>query len=80
MNFRLLARVLGLLLTLESVAMAACGVFAYYDPADKLGAGALPLMAAGGITFLIGISLAVTGRGRFERIPRREGVMIVGLG
>ena len=80
MNFRLLARVLGLLLTLESVAMAACGLFAYFDPMDELGAGVLPLMAAGGMTFLVGMVLFLLGRGRFERIPRREGVMIVGLG
>jgi len=80
MNFRLLAKVLGLLLTLESVAMVACGVFANFDPNDELGVAVLPLMIAGGITFLAGIVLIIIGWGKFERIPRREGVMIVGLG
>jgi trk system potassium uptake protein TrkH len=80
MNFRLLAKVLGLLLTLESVAMAACGVFAHFDPVSVREEAALPLMAGAGITFLVGIILIVIGWGRFDRIPRREGVMIVGLG
>jgi len=80
MNFRLLAKVLGSLLTLESVAMAGCGVFANFDPVTDRGTAVVPLMAAGGITFVAGIVLVLLGIGRFERIPRREGVMIVGLG
>ncbi|MFP6866492.1 MAG: potassium transporter TrkG, partial [Roseibacillus sp.] len=80
MNFRFLAKALGLLLTLESVAMTVCGVFAHYDPISVREGAALPLLAAAGITFVVGIILIVIGWGRFERIPRREGVMIVGLG
>ena len=80
MNFRLMAKVFGWLFTLESVAMVACGVFAYYDPVDPHGAGVMPLMIAGGITFLAGIILMVSGRSTLDRIPRREGVLIVGLG
>ncbi|MED5418717.1 MAG: TrkH family potassium uptake protein [Verrucomicrobiota bacterium] len=80
MNFRLMAKVFGWLFTLESVAMVACGVFAYYDPVDPHGAGVMPLMIAGGITFLTGIILLVSGRSTLDRIPRREGVLIVGLG
>ena len=44
MNFRLLAKVLGLLLTLESVAMAACGVFAKYDSEGAAAVGPRALL------------------------------------
>lgn len=80
MNFRLLAKVLGLLLTLESVAMAACGVFAWFDTMDPDRAAVFPLFTAAVLTFVAGILLVIYGMGRYERIPRREGVVIVGLG
>ncbi len=80
MNFRVMARVLGWLFTLESVAMVACGVFAYYDPVDQQGAAVMPLIVAGGITLLAGVVLAFVGTSPSDRIPRREGVLIVGLG
>ena len=76
----MMAKVFGWLLTLESVAMVACGVFAYCDPLDTHGAAVMPLMVGGGITFLAGIILMVSGRNHSDRIPRREGVLIVGLG
>ena len=80
MNYRLLAKVLGLLLTLESVAMAACGLFAWFDYVDPSKAAVYPLFTAAGLTFIAGILLIIFGIGRYERIPRREGVVIVGLG
>lgn len=80
MNFRLLAKVLGLLLTLESVAMAACGTFAALDFVEPEGSATVPLFVASGLTFTAGILLVIFGIGKHERIPRREGVMIVGLG
>jgi trk system potassium uptake protein TrkH len=80
MNFRLLAKVLGLLLTLESAAMAACGVFAWFDYVDPSRAAVSPLFTAAALTFIAGILLVIFGMGKYERIPRREGVVIVGLG
>lgn len=80
MNYRLLSKVLGLLLTLESVAMMACALFAKFDEVQDRGSAVTPLMAAGGLTFIAGIILVVIGLGKHDRIPRREGVMIVGLG
>ena len=80
MNFRLLAKVLGLLLTLESVAMAACGVFAWFDPVTGGRVALYPLFTGAALTFIAGILLVIVGIGRYERIPRREGVVIVGLG
>lgn len=80
MNFRILAKFLGALLLLESVAMAACGVFAWLDsvPGDVGAMHALFLSA--GITALVGVLLLVCGLGKFDRIPRREGIVVVGLG
>ena len=80
MNFRILAKVLGLLLLLLSVAMSVCAVFARVDPmAVKLNA-TWALFTSAGVTFLAGAILILSGLGKFDRIPRREGVVIVGLG
>ena len=80
MNFRLLAKVLGLFLTLESMAMVACRVFAKFDVEQARGSATHALMTSGAVTFVAGLILIIIGIGHFERIPRREGVMIVGLG
>jgi trk system potassium uptake protein TrkH len=80
MNFRLLAKVLGLLLTLESVAMGACGLFARFDSSGGSGAAVFPLFTGAAVTFMAGILLVIVGIGKYDRIPRREGVVIVGLG
>ena len=77
MNFRLLAKMVGLLLTLESVAMLACGVFAWFDYVDASHAAVTPMFTAAGLTFIAGILLVIFGMGKYERIPRREGVVIV---
>ena len=80
MNFRILAKVLGLLLLLLSVTMSICAVFAKLDPlAHELNA-TVALFTSAGVTFLAGAILVLTGMRKFERIPRREGVVIVGLG
>ncbi|MDA0766897.1 MAG: TrkH family potassium uptake protein [Verrucomicrobia bacterium] len=80
MNFRLLAKVLGLLLTLESLAMVVCGCFAILDPVEATTSAVAPLMTAGGLTFMAGVILVICGMGKHTKIPRREGVVIVGLG
>ncbi|MBB07368.1 MAG: hypothetical protein CMN03_03805 [Roseibacillus sp.] len=80
MNFRVMARALGWLFTLESVAMLACGIFAYFDP-EAQGRGAfISLMVSAGTSFLVGIVLFLSGEKIPDRIPRREGILIVGLG
>lgn len=80
MNFRLLGKVLGLLLVLESFAMVACGCFGILDPVKAEVSSVSPLLTAGGLTFIAGILLVIFGMGKYDRIPRREGVVIVGLG
>ena len=80
MNFRVMARVLGVLFTLESVAMLVCGLFAYLDPHDAGSRGLIPLLVAAGVSFLLGLILILSGGKLSNRIPRREGILIVGLG
>lgn len=80
MNFRLLAKMLGLLLTLESLAMVVCGCFAILDPVESDVSAVSPLMTAGVVTLIAGVLLIISGLGKYDRIPRREGVVIVGLG
>ena len=80
MNYRILAKVLGLLLLLLSVSMFGCGVFARLDPVAGDREAMLALFTAAGVTLLAGGILVLSGLGKIERIPRREGVVIVGLG
>ncbi len=80
MNFRILAKVLGLLLVLNSLAMFSCGLFARLDVVDEDRSAMVALFVSGLITLAAGGLLVVLGRAKIERIPRREGVVIVGLG
>ncbi|BDS08618.1 membrane protein [Oceaniferula spumae] len=80
MNFRILAKFLGALLLLESFAMASCGIFAWWDTVagDELARDALFLSAA--VVAIGGALLMVCGIGKIDRVPRREGIVVVGLG
>ncbi|MFC7336569.1 TrkH family potassium uptake protein [Haloferula chungangensis] len=80
MNFRILAKVLGLLLLLLSVSMASCGIFAKLDSVAGDHEAMVALFTSAAITAFVGTILVLGGLGKIERIPRREGVMIVGLG
>jgi trk system potassium uptake protein len=82
MNPHLLSRITGILLLLEAVAMMGCGLFARYDVV----AGDLPAMRAlflaAGITGTVAAVMILGGglRLRVKRIPRRDAVLVVGLG
>jgi trk system potassium uptake protein TrkH len=82
MNPRLVTRITGILLLLEAVAMVACGIFARLDvvAGDEQAMAALFLSA--GITG--GVAAAMISAGGFrmmiKRIPRRDAVIVVGLG
>ncbi|MBK1789957.1 TrkH family potassium uptake protein [Persicirhabdus sediminis] len=80
MNLKILAKTLGALILLEAMAMIICGLFAYFDTvAGDEGAMAALFMSAG-ICIMGGIVLMLFGVGKIKRIPRREGIVIVGLG
>ena len=80
MNFRILAKFLGALLLLESVAMAACGLFAWLDTVAGDHEAMLALFSSSGWVALLGAVLMVLGHGKIDRVPRREGIVVVGLG
>ena len=80
MNYRLLAKILGLLLLLEGVAMGACAAFARLDPMQPDREAMFALLTAGGMTVMASLILIVVGIGKVEKVPRREAVVIVGLG
>ena len=78
-NFRLFSRVLGLLLMLESLALFACALFGGFD-AGMGDSATIALGVAALSALLSGATLAFLGRGKYDRIPRREAVLIVGAG
>lgn len=80
MNFRILAKFLGALLILTSVAMAACGLFAYLDPVTDESEAIFSLFLSSGVVLAGGSLLMVCGIGKIERVPRREGIVVVGMG
>ena len=80
MNFRILAKFLGALLLLQSLAMAGCGIFAWADSAAENAAARDALFLSAAIVALGGTLLMVSGIGKIDRVPRREGIVVVGLG
>jgi trk system potassium uptake protein TrkH len=82
MNHRLVSRVTGILLLIEAMAMASCGAFAFFDVVPGDSKAATALLLASGITAVLGLVMAAIGglRKKYDRIPRREAVAIVGIG
>lgn len=82
MNFRLVLRIIGILLMLESAAMLACGVFALIDAAPGRPGALVAMLKSAGITGGIALAMVLVGglESAAKRIPQREAVIIVGLG
>lgn len=82
MNPRLVLHIIGILLLLEAAAMAACGTFALMDVVAGDAVAMVALFQSAGITGVFALAMiGAGGRQRMKgRIPRREAVIIVGLG
>jgi len=82
MNFYLIARILGLLLALEAVFMVLCGAFAKFDLIQGDGEAAGMMMLSAAITGGVALAAIVPGirKTSHESIPKREAIVIVGLG
>ena len=80
MNYRILAKFLGALLLLQSLAMIGCGIFAWADSAAENGAAGNALFLSAAIVAIGGMLLMFCGIGKIDRVPRREGIVVVGLG
>ncbi len=64
---------------MESLALLGCTLFAIYD-VGREDSSSIALGAATLTAFFVGLILVFVGRGEIDRIPRREGVLIVGVG
>jgi len=82
MNLRLVTRITGILLLLEGLAMLACGWFARLDVVAGDEEAMVALFISAAITCGVGAALVLIGgfRKLVDRIPRREAVLVVGLG
>ncbi len=82
MNFLLVSRITGVLLLLVALAMAACGVFARFDVVAGDEEAMAALFQASAITGGVALALVLVGGlgGPITKIPRREAVVVVGLG
>jgi trk system potassium uptake protein len=82
MNFYLIARILGLLLALEAKAMLICGLFAKFDVVAGEDEAASMLFLSAVITGGCGLLCIIPGirKTRHDVIPKREAIVIVGLG
>lgn len=82
MNLRLVAHITGILLLLEAAAMVACGLFARLDAVAGDGPAMVAMFQSAGITGGVALLMLLGGgwRMQMKRIPRREAVVVVGLG
>ena len=82
MNPRLISRITGILLLLEALAMAACGLFARYDVVAGDEPAMRALLQSAALAGGAGLALVLfSGFHRLvKRIPRREAVLVVGTG
>ncbi|MCB1229703.1 MAG: TrkH family potassium uptake protein [Verrucomicrobiae bacterium] len=83
MNFRLLAKILGVLLCLIGLGMVACMGYAWHEmqTSPEMGREALRSLGwSAGITIGIGALGFIIGRGTGNEVLRREAMVVVGLG
>jgi trk system potassium uptake protein TrkH len=80
MNYRLISKILGILLLLVAAAMFSCEVYAWVDGDLRSGRTNYALLYSGIISAAAGTLLAFWGRGSGRDILRKEAIAIVGLG
>jgi trk system potassium uptake protein TrkH len=82
MNPHLVARITGILLLLEAVAMMICGFFARFDVVAGDEEAMAALFQSAGITGAVAAVMIISGGLKLsvKHIPRRDAVVIVGLG
>lgn len=72
-NWKIIARILGFLLYIESLLLDLCSAFGfYYDEDDRW-----PFVIAAGVALVVGLVLNYIGRGAEKRFSRRDGYIIV---
>ena len=79
MNYRLLSKILGLLLLLLGATMLSCLLYAWWTtPREEAAVRALGASIA--VTLAAGLALILAGRGSGTEMLRKEAISIVGLG
>ncbi len=81
MNYRLVSKLLGLLLLLLSATMLLCVAYAYWDQERQPGLDAVEsLIISVAATATAGLILVILGRKSGREILRKEAIAVVGLG
>ncbi len=79
MDYRLISRIVGLLLCILSGAMLACLVYAhFYEPAESSIAALRSLGSSTGITLGAGVIMQIAGRRAQLQLLRKEAIALVG--
>ncbi|MCB1065251.1 MAG: TrkH family potassium uptake protein [Verrucomicrobiae bacterium] len=83
MNFRILAKILGVLLCFIGLGMAACMGYAWFEMQTSPEMGLEAMRSLGwstGITIGVGLIGVLIGRGTGNEVLRREAIVVVGVG
>lgn len=81
MNYRLVSKVLGILVLLIGAAMTVCVAFSYLEHTFRFSSAvSYGMNAAAAITVGAGCALVLMGRGSGRQILRKDAIAIVGLG
>lgn len=74
-NYKIVAKILGILLFLEALILLGCSLFPIcYGESDLI-----PFLASAGITFFIGLLLFLAGHNANKKVNRKDGYIIVTL-
>lgn len=80
MRFKVVFKLLGALLILNSLFMMGCGLYDLSTP-DGVETNAFKALGYGAlITFSLGMTFVLLSWGKLDRVSRREGIAVVGLG
>lgn len=79
MKYQIVLRLLGLLLFLESIAMAVCGLFGLMVVDVEKQESGMSLFIGAGITLLVAFLFFFFLGKKPEKLPKREGLILVGM-
>ena len=79
MKHHIVLRLLGILLLLESLSMAICGLFGLFLPSNDLYKPGVALFSSAGITLIVSLVLILAFNKKIDHLPKREGLILVGI-
>ena len=72
-NYRIVAKILGILLFLEAILLLGCSLFPLCLGESDL----VAFLVSGGLTLVVGLVLFLLGRGADKKVNRKDGYIIV---